>query len=89
MTGKEPDARTTPDRRRVVVPTDTERRRAGERRRGKRGRPRLDDADASVHVGVTLPSKQFDAYSRRALREQVSVPEIIRRDLGVEKKSTK
>lgn len=45
------------------------------------GRPPLDDDDPSVHVGVTLPSKQFDEYSRRALREDVSVPEIIRRDL--------
>jgi hypothetical protein len=50
------------------------------------GRPPLDDEDASVEVGVTLPAKQFDAYARRALREDVSVPEIIRRELS-EKKS--
>ena len=50
------------------------------------GRPPLDDEDGSVEVGVTLPTKQFDAYARRALREDVSVPEIIRRELG-EKKS--
>jgi hypothetical protein len=45
------------------------------------GRPPVDDEDASVEVGVTLPAKQFDAYAKRALREDVSVPEIIRRDL--------
>jgi hypothetical protein len=45
------------------------------------GRPPLDDEDPSVHVGVTIPSKQYDEYCRRALREDVSVPEIIRRDL--------
>ena len=47
----------------------------------RRGRPPLDDADPSVHVGVTLPAKQFDEYAKRALREGVSVPEAIRRDL--------
>jgi len=45
------------------------------------GRPPLDDADPSGHVTLTLPSKQIDAFCRRALREDVSVPEIIRRDL--------
>jgi hypothetical protein len=45
------------------------------------GRPPLDDDDTTVEVGVSLPSKQFDAYAKRALREAVSVPEIIRREL--------
>lgn len=45
------------------------------------GRPRVDAHDDSVEVGVTLPVKQFDAYAQRALREDVSVPEIIRREL--------
>jgi hypothetical protein len=45
------------------------------------GRPPIDDTDGSVEVGVTLPVKQYDAYAKRALREDVSVPEIIRRDL--------
>jgi hypothetical protein len=45
------------------------------------GRPRVDDDDTSVAVCVTLPSKRFDAYCRRAEREDVSVPEIMRRDL--------
>ena len=54
------------------------------------GRPPLDDRDASVRVGVSLPAKQYDGYARRALREDVSVPEIIRRDLQRPgKKSTK
>lgn len=50
------------------------------------GRPRVDDDDTSVEVGVTLPAKQFDAYARRALREDVTVPEIIRRELLLEKR---
>lgn len=45
------------------------------------GRPRIDDDDTSIEVGVTLPAKQFDAYATRALREDVTVPEIIRREL--------
>lgn len=45
------------------------------------GRPRVDDDDATVEVGVSLPAKQFDGYAKRALLEDVSVPEIIRRDL--------
>jgi hypothetical protein len=51
------------------------------------GHPPLDDDDPSVQVCVSMPSKQFDEYSKRALRDDVSVPEIIRRDL--EKKSIK
>lgn len=52
------------------------------------GRPPLDDDDETVRVGVSLPARQFDEYCRRAQREDVSVPEIIRRELQ-EKKSTK
>lgn len=53
------------------------------------GRPRVDDSsdEPSVHVGVTLPAKQYDAYASQARREGVSVPAIIRREL--EKKSKK
>jgi len=50
------------------------------------GRPAIDDVHASVEVGVTLPAKQFDAYAKRALHEDVSVPEIIRRDLNETKR---
>ena len=51
------------------------------------GRPRVDDHDTSVEVGVTLPLKQYNKYSERAQRltrtegKDVTVPEIIRRDL--------
>lgn len=45
------------------------------------GRPRVDENDTTVEVGVSLPAKQFDAYAKRALREDVTVPEIIRREL--------
>jgi len=51
------------------------------------GRPPLDDDDPSVPVSISLPSKQFDEYSKRALREDVSVPEIIRRELGKKTKN--
>ncbi len=53
------------------------------------GRPRVDVDDTSVEVGVTLPSRQYDAYSREARRltrtegKDVTVPEIIRRELQV------
>ena len=51
------------------------------------GRPRVDDDDTSIEVGVTLPSRQYDEYSEQARRltrtegKDVSVPEIIRREL--------
>jgi hypothetical protein len=45
------------------------------------GRPPIDDDDPSEHVCVSLPSKQFKVYEARAARADVSVPEIIRRDL--------
>jgi hypothetical protein len=51
------------------------------------GRPRVDDDDTSVEVGVTLPLKQYNAYSRQASHltrsegRDVTVPEIIRREL--------
>jgi len=51
------------------------------------GRPRVDEDDVSVEVGVTLPLKQYTAYSHRAQRltrtegKDVTVPEIIRREL--------
>jgi hypothetical protein len=51
-------------------------------RRGRGpGRPPLDDEDPSVHVGVRMPLKQYDDLAQRAIRERVSVPELIRRDL--------
>jgi hypothetical protein len=56
------------------------------RTHGKPGRPSVDPEDTSTEVGVTIPTKQFDAYARRALREDVGVPEIIRRDLETAKR---
>jgi hypothetical protein len=53
------------------------------------GRPPLDDDDPSVSVSVSLPSKQFDALCKRAQREDVSVPAIIRRDLDTPNKTLK
>jgi len=49
------------------------------------GRPPLDEGDPSKHVTISLPSKELDEYCKRALREAVSVPEIIRRDLREKK----
>jgi hypothetical protein len=45
------------------------------------GRPPLDDDDSSTEVGVSFPTRQFDGYAKRALRDDVSVPEIVRREL--------
>jgi hypothetical protein len=56
------------------------------------GRPPLDATDPSVRVGVSFPTKQFDALCARAQRAAISVPEVIRRliaDSPPEKKFTK
>ena len=53
----------------------------GKRVKRAPGRPPLDEEDRSVPVSITLPSKQFDDICKRALRADVSVAEIIRRDL--------
>jgi hypothetical protein len=56
------------------------------------GRPPLDATDPSVHIGVTLPTKQFDALCARAQDAAITVPEVIRRliaDSTTEKKSLK
>ncbi len=45
------------------------------------GRPPLDDDDPSVKVSFSLPSKKFDAICAKATRDQISVPEAIRRAL--------
>jgi hypothetical protein len=64
-------------------------RKGGKGTMKRTGRPPLDEHDPSVYVGVTLPSKQYDTLCERAIREKVSVPEIIRRDLSATKKTTK
>jgi len=45
------------------------------------GRPRVSEDDTSVQVGVTLPTKEFDRLWRKALRLDISVAEVIRREL--------
>jgi hypothetical protein len=50
------------------------------------GRPSVDGEDQSVYVGVTLTSAQYDDLCTQALREEVSVPEVIRRELAGNKK---
>ncbi len=52
------------------------------------GRPALDPHDPSSKVTLTLPSKQLDAYCREALRLDLSVPEVIRRQLSKKPKNT-
>ncbi len=47
------------------------------------GRPPLDPTQPSVSVSVPMPLSQFRGYCVRATAEGVSVPEIIRADLGV------
>jgi len=47
---------------------------------GKRGRPRLATGP-TAQVTVYLPAREFDALCKSAIREGVSVPEIIRRKI--------
>jgi hypothetical protein len=51
------------------------------------GRPSVDAVERSVYVGVTLTAAQYDAFCKQALREAVSVPEVIRRELRLNKNS--
>lgn len=44
----------------------------------KRGRPLVDDTQASVRVNVNLPAGQYDELYAAARRAGVSVPEAIR-----------
>lgn len=53
----------------------------GESVKRRAGRKPLDATDPSRQLTISLQSKQLDDYCRRALREGVSVPEIIRREL--------
>lgn len=48
----------------------------------KPGRKPIDSMEGSERVCVTLSAKQFREYERRADEEDVSVPEIIRRELA-------
>ena len=52
------------------------------------GRPPLDPSERSITVPITLLRRQYDRYCVDALRSRVSVPEIIRRELGNKKPET-
>jgi hypothetical protein len=43
------------------------------------GRPPLDEDDPSVKMSVSLPSKKFDELCALARRQDMSLPEVIRR----------
>jgi hypothetical protein len=49
------------------------------------GRPSVDGDDQSVYVGVTLTAAQYDELCKTAIREDVSLPEVIRRELTANK----
>ena len=57
------------------------------------GRPPLDADDPSVPIHVTLPSKQFEELCKRARRQDLSIPEYLRRliygNIYTEKKTKK
>ena len=48
----------------------------------RRGRPPLDPADPSVKVTISLPTTQFDKYCATARRQDLSLPEVIRRAMA-------
>lgn len=47
----------------------------------KPGRPPLDPASPSVTITITLPAKVYDAYCLQALKEQRSLPAVLRQAL--------
>jgi hypothetical protein len=50
--------------------------------RRRPGRPPIDPTDPiSAQVHLTLPSREFDFYCKRALRRGISIAEVIRNDL--------
>jgi hypothetical protein len=52
------------------------------------GRPPVDPDAASVYVGVTLTAAQYGEFCKKALRLDISVPEVIRRELANKKLKT-
>ena len=52
----------------------------------KRGRRPIDPTDCSVQVGLVLPGRQYDEYRRSARVADISVSEVIRRELAALKK---
>jgi hypothetical protein len=51
------------------------------------GRPRVDPDALSVYVSVTLTAAQYDALCKKALQLDVSIPEMIRRELDKQRKT--
>jgi len=49
------------------------------------GRPRVDPRDQSVTLCLTLPARQYDRACHDARRADVSVAEVIRRQLAAAK----
>jgi hypothetical protein len=47
----------------------------------KRGRPPVDADDRTVLVKVRLPPRQYDELYAQARRDDVTIPELIRRTL--------
>jgi hypothetical protein len=45
------------------------------------GRPRVDADDESINVHLQLPARQYDRLYQQAERDQISIPELIRRKL--------
>lgn len=48
----------------------------------KPGRPRIDPSDTSVQVCLTMSARSFDQACADARRADVSVPEVLRRQLA-------
>jgi len=46
------------------------------------GRPTVSPDDRSVQVGLTLSEKEYDRLWRKAFRLEISVAEVIRRELA-------
>lgn len=55
----------------------------------RRGRPRVDETDLSQLVTITLPRRQFDRLCQIALRNETSVPALIRKAIERQEKTTK
>jgi len=56
---------------------------------GKRGRPGLDPRDRSVTVTVAMPARRYEVLYARAAVDRVTVPELIRRALELQYKTSK
>lgn len=46
------------------------------------GRPPLNEGDIPARLHVTVPSKDYDRAQQIAQRQNISVPEVVRRGLA-------